>query len=101
MRSALEGDAQDAVGLLQMLRVLGAYVAEEAVNGRQPHIARGAPVSAASFEVSEEGGDGGGIEIGDCEISHLALFPGGKLQQELEAVTITQDGLGTIGALVG
>ena len=64
---ALEGEAQDALRVLEAVGMLGRDVPEEGVNRGQANIARRGPAVARGFEVLEEGCDGLGGEVREVE----------------------------------
>jgi hypothetical protein len=52
-----ERNAEQVLGLLQMFRMLGADITEEAVNGAQAHIPGAGSILAVVFQVAKKGRD--------------------------------------------
>jgi hypothetical protein len=66
-------------------------IVEETVNGAQPDIASGSCVSSLLFEVVQEGNDDAWTQVGDREVSDTPFAASGKLEQQFETVTVTQN----------
>lgn len=98
--ASLEGDAQDALSLLDVLGVLAAQILKEAVNSGQAHVASGRGVMPSVFEAVEEGGDIGDAQSAQRQLADAAAFAGGKLQQQLQTVAVAADGVDAAGPLM-
>lgn len=96
-----EGNVQNALGLLQMLRILAAQVAKEAVNRAQAHIARADLILPSGFQTLEKSRDLRDAELFHGELASISFFPGSVLQQEFKAVAVALKGKGTEGPLTG
>ena len=70
------------------------HVAEEAVDGGQPGVARANGVASSGFEVLQEGEDPLGREVLDVQCGGRTMHRRGQeAQQELEGVAIRGDGM--------
>ena len=88
----LEGDAQDALGVLQPVGMLRGEKAEEGVEGRQPDVARAHGAVAGRFEVREKGNDHVGGEIVDIEDGDVPARVGGdEPEQQRETIAVAAD----------
>ena len=99
--SAFEGHAQDPLGMFQVLGMLGAQIAEEAVDGAQAHVARAGPIAPARFQVLQEGEGAFDRELLDGELRGVTAFASDEAQQQLEAVTIAVERVRAQGSLFG
>jgi len=89
---ALEGEAQDALRVLEAVGMLGRDVPEEGVDGGQADIARRGSAVAHRFEVLEEGRDGVGVEVREVECCNRTTAVGRReSQEEREAIAVAQD----------
>ncbi len=78
-----ERNAQDPLGLFEMLRVLCADEAKEAMDRRQPNIACARFVLAHSFQVLEECDDPVHGEVLNREEGGILVFACGMSQEQL------------------
>ena len=98
---ALEGQAQYALSLFEVLGVLRTQVAKEAVNGAQPDVAGSRQTPALGLKVLEKSQDTLGGDRLDLKPTRVAVRSGQELQQELEAVAIAAQRVGAQGPLLG
>ena len=92
---AFEWNAQNALGLLQMLRIMPAQVAKEAVDGAQTHVARADLIAPTRFQALEKRGDLIHTQMLHGELAGVTFFSSNELQKKFNAVTVTQEGMGT------
>ena len=65
------------------------------MDGRQTKVAGGDGVVAVGFEVVQESGDHGGVEISEIELGGALVKPPlGEAEQQAEGVPISLDGSG-------
>ena len=98
---SFERHVQHALGLFKVFRIFAAEILKEAVDRAQPHVARGRPVATLSFQAVQEGGDCRHVKVGQRQLRNTASLSGSKLEQELQTVAITKNGVDAVSLLVG
>jgi hypothetical protein len=90
---ALEWNAQDALGLRQVLRLLGTQEAEETVNGTEPDIARTDRVASCALKVLQKSDDPLHRQILDVEVAGITTLAGHELKQNFDAIPVALQGV--------
>ena len=98
--SALEGNTENALGLLQMFGALPTQIAKETMDGTQAYIAGANFIAPTGFQTLQEGGDSFDAQLCHGELAGITFFLGRELQQQLQAVAVTLERMGTEGPLL-
>lgn len=90
---SLERDAEQALGLSEMFRMLGSQVAKEAVNRAQADVSRADRVVAILLQMLQERGDLLHRQLLDGQLAGICFLTRHKLQHQFDAVPVTEDGM--------
>ena len=91
----LEWDAQNPLCCGQVLRMMSADIPEEGVESAQTHIPSADFVVSGRFQMLEKGRDPLRRQLFQRQLTGIGLLPRCKLEEELEAVAIAVEGIGT------
>jgi hypothetical protein len=89
----LEWNAEDPLCCGQVLRMMSADIAKEAVESAQPHVSRAGFVVSARFQVLEEGRNPLGRQLLQRQLTGIGLLPRCELEEELEAVAVAVESI--------
>src|SRR5258708_1957341 len=98
---SLEGNAQDSLGLGQVLRTLPTQITKEAMNSAQSYIPGAGAVASSRFQMLEECCNASDSEVLDGGLASVTVPSGDERQKVFDPIRESREGVWAEGSRRG